>query len=168
MRANLFRQKAIEQQQLGYTFLAQPLSFRIITLITATLFLLTLLFLFLSHPFPYLSGQLAQNDKCQQTELTEPLRLLDQLPVDQTVQLAYLNYSTTEFGHHEGRFSGEYLVHFSDHESLYRISIFVDNRAIRACNRDPLQLAMHVEASIAGSEQPLLERLFNRSSVSNV
>ena len=171
MRTELFRQEVItsrRQSLLGEIFLVQPFSFRVITLIIAVLFSLTLLFLWLT---PYqttqtLSGQLVQGDKGLQAELSVPLKLLDQLPMGQSVQLAYLNYPADEFGYHAGSVSGEGHLQLLPQGPVYRVPVTLERVSMSAYNRElPLQPEMKLQASIAGPTQSLLGWLLNRSGV---
>ena len=171
MRTELFRQEVITSRQqnlLGEIFLAQPLSFRIVSLIIAVLFFLTLLFLWFT---PYqttqtLSGQLVQSDQGLQAELTVPLKLLDQLPVGQSVQLAYLDYPVDEFGYHTGQVSGEGHLQLSPQGPMYQVPVALKALSVSAYNKElPLQPNMKVQASITGPQQSLLGWLFNRSTV---
>lgn len=169
MRTELFRQEVItshRQSLLGEIFLAQPFSFRVITLIIAVLFSLTLLFLWLT---PYqttqlISGQLVQSDKGLQAELVVPLKLLDQFPVGQSVQLAYPNYPADEFGYHTGSVSGEGHLQQSPQGPMYQVPVRLESLSLTAYGRElPLQPEMKVQTSIAGPQQTLLGWLFNRS-----
>lgn len=172
MRTGLFRQEVITSRQqnlLGDVFLAQPFSFRTITLIIAVLFFLTLLFLWLT---PYqtsqtLSGQLIESDNGLHAELVVPLKLLDQLPVGQSVQLAYANYPASEFGHQIGKVSGEGRLELLPQGPIYQVPLTLEQLSVSAYGRElPLQSGMKVQASLAGSQQSLLSWLFNRSGIS--
>jgi hypothetical protein len=182
MRAELFRTEVIENQRqslLGHVFLAQPFSFKLITLLIAVIFVCLLVCLLL---IPHtesitLDGRLVKKQDKLSAEVFSPLEYSKLFSNNKLLLLKYTDYPSEEFGTYEAHVSGEGKIiepkdvsekHLSENDAgsfsinspMYLVPVKLGQDYVSAFeHKIPLSSGKHFNVDVVYKEQSYLEWL---------